>query len=152
MPHLRSLVCLAILAVLAAAAHGQGPPEEYVLYQNDPNPFCNAGGGYVTEFRFALPAASWITFQVLSPDTTLVVTDLVGESLPAGFHSILWDGRGNDGVLLPAGDYPYVMLAYPPTLPPAPDFVDTLVATIECGQPVDETTWCRVKRLFSGGS
>jgi hypothetical protein len=143
MTHLCSVLCLAVAAALVIPAAGQ-IPEEFELYQNDPNPFCNTSGEYVTEFLFFCPEDAFVTLEVLSPDTTLVLAVLVCDTTAAGYNSILWDGRDSGGATLPQNDYPYAMTAYVGR-PPVFDFADTLVATIECVVPVDETTWGAVK-------
>ena len=144
MTHLCSVLCLAIMAALVLPAVGQAP-DEFELYQNDPNPFCNAPGGEATVFAFFCPEEAYVKLQVLSPDTTSVVADLVNETKSAGYHSILWDGTDDDGTPLPLGSYPCAMTAIVGR-PPVFDFADTLMATIEClVVPVDDISWGRVK-------
>ncbi len=143
MTHLRCILCLVVAAALLSPAAGQ-IPEDFELYQNDPNPFCNISGGQVTTFSFFCPEDAFVTLQVLSSDTTLVLADLVSDTTAAGYHSTAWDGTGDGGVVLPQGDYPYVMTAYVGR-PPVFDFADTLIATIECVVPVQEASWGRVK-------
>jgi hypothetical protein len=62
-----------------------GLPHGYALEQNYPNPFNPS-----TEISFELPRASLVqltVFNVLGQ----VVTVLVNEQLPAGYHSVSWD-------------------------------------------------------------
>ncbi len=64
-----------------------------------PNPFHT-----ITNIRFSTPVHGWIR---------LVVYDLLGrpvrrlleERLPAGAHEVVWDGRSDTGMRLPAGVY-----------------------------------------------
>ena len=144
MKNLFPVLCLVVVAALMLPAAAQ-VPDEFALYQNNPNPFCNASGGSATQFQFSCPESAFVTLQVMSPDTTSAVANLVSETMLAGNHSVLWDGRDDGGVPLPLGDYPYVMTAYIGR-PPVFDFADTLMATIEClVVPVDDISWGRVK-------
>lgn len=141
-----SLLCIGIAALLAAPASGQ-VPDDFVLYQNDPNPFCNVSGGDVTEFSFYCPEEAFVLFRVLASDTTSVLVELVSEILAPGYHSLLWNGQDGEGEPLPYGDYPYVMAAFVDR-PPVFDFADTLIATIACIVPVDDISWGSVKSLY----
>jgi hypothetical protein len=143
MAQLISILFFVVAALLVVPAAGQ-VPDEFELYQNDPNPFCNASRNYVTAFSFFCSEDAFVTLQVLSSDTVAVLAELVCDTTAAGYHSIPWDGRDDGGALLAQGDYPYVMTAYVGR-PPVFDFADTLVATIECVVPVHEASWGRVK-------
>ena len=80
-------------------------PQEYLLYQNYPNPF-NAS----TQIRYQLPQPG---------DVSLVVYDITGrrirtllnDSRPAGSHSVLWDGKDQDGRPVGSGAYVYRLQA-----------------------------------------
>jgi hypothetical protein len=141
--HLRAVLCFAVVATLVVPAAGQ-IPDEFELYQNTPNPFCNVSGEEVTTFLFFCPEEAFVMLEVLSPDTTSVLAVLVCDTTAAGYHSVIWDGTDDVATTLPQNDYPYVMTAYVGR-PPVFDFADTLTATIECMVPVDETTWGAVK-------
>ena len=78
-------------------------PSTYVLEQNAPNPF-----NPQTEIRFQLPQAGPVTMRVYDL-LGQVVTVLVDEQLPAGFHRAVWDGRDAAGRAAASGLYFYVM-------------------------------------------
>jgi hypothetical protein len=74
-------------------------PEKIVLYQNYPNPF-----NPETAICFDLAQAA---------ELKLIITNLMGQSVrilfsgmkPAGRHTVQWDGRDNQGRVLPSGIY-----------------------------------------------
>lgn len=82
----------------------QNLPRDFRLSQNYPNPF-----NPQTRIDFYLPA---------SGRTALVVYDLLGrtvkplldEVLPAGPHSVLWEGRNGDGTPAGSGVYFYRLI------------------------------------------
>jgi hypothetical protein len=76
-------------------------PKVYSLDQNYPNPF-----NPTTSIRFALPERSRVTldvFNILGQN----VRQLVNDNLQAGYHSIIFDCRDNDGKELASGVYLY---------------------------------------------
>ena len=75
-------------------------PDDYLLLQNYPNPF-NAS----TIFSFELPKEEQTTLTVYNLNGG-VVARVVDKVLPAGRHSVKWDGA-LDGRLLPSGVYFY---------------------------------------------
>ena len=76
-------------------------PENYQLFQNYPNPFSQN-----TTVRFVLPEAAEINLKIYNVRGQLVKT-LVSGQLESGFHSIAWDGLGNDGKRVASGLYIY---------------------------------------------
>jgi len=62
---------------------------------------------------------------------------------------LIWDGRDSLDVLLPDGDYPYVMVASEP-IPREILFADTLIATIDCDSPVEHRSWGILKEEYRG--
>ncbi|HSQ74659.1 MAG TPA: T9SS type A sorting domain-containing protein, partial [Bacteroidota bacterium] len=81
-------------------------PHAYLLEQNFPNPF-NPG----TQIRFLIPAAGKVTLRVYDILGREVAT-LVDAQLPAGQHTVLFDGsRLSSGVYLYRLDAENVMLA-----------------------------------------
>jgi hypothetical protein len=80
-----------------------GPPRRFFLDQNYPNPF-NSN----TIINFDLPRTG---------DTRLVVYNILGQrvavlvdqTLPAGSHSIRWDGRNSSGNRIASGVYFYLL-------------------------------------------
>ncbi len=76
-------------------------PKGFVLYQNYPNPF-----NPTTGIAFALPDMSPATLTVFNVLGQEVIT-LVDEMLPAGQHSVVWNGRDNHGNAVSSGIYFY---------------------------------------------
>lgn len=75
------------------------------FYQNYPNPF-----NPVTNIRFELSEASSVTlkvYSILGKEIKL----LIEKNLPAGEYSIQWDGKDNEGNILPGGVYFIQMVA-----------------------------------------
>ena len=96
-----TLTVSAVLAIDPLA----GLPEEFTLRQNYPNPFNPS-----TTLRFDLPR---------EVEVSLVVVDLLGrevvrlvdETLPAGYHRVVWDGKLRQGNDAPSGVYIVRMMA-----------------------------------------
>lgn len=89
------------VSVALAAGVGSGLPTEYALEQNYPNPF-----NPTTTINFALPKAGKVevaVFNVLGQQ----VNTLVSDELPAGAHSVVWDGRNSTGNTVSSGIYFY---------------------------------------------
>ncbi|MCD4829008.1 MAG: T9SS type A sorting domain-containing protein [Candidatus Cloacimonetes bacterium] len=76
-------------------------PPALRLAQNTPNPF-----NPETAIDFSLAAPSHITLCVYNIRGQLVNT-LVNDRLPAGTHSVVWDGRDSHGVAAGSGIYLY---------------------------------------------
>jgi len=136
-----SLVALAAPSVFSAA-YAQ-PPLEFELEQNDPNPFCGT-----TVIRFALPQMANARLEVRTPDDAATLRLLIEGELMAGFYSVVWDGRDDDGALVSDGDYPYRL-----TVTDAPGgpllFEDMKIANVSCSTPVETTTWGAIKASFN---
>lgn len=84
-----------------------GTPENYSLYQNYPNPFNPS-----TTIKFSVSNHSFVSikvYNILGKEIKL----LLEENLPTGEHSILWDGKDNEGSSLPSGIYFIQMKAIP---------------------------------------
>lgn len=83
-------------------------PDEYALHQNYPNPF-----NPTTTIRYDLPEQSSVS---------LVIYDILGREVQswqwlqqeAGFKSVVWDGRDNQGNALSGGIYIYRISAGSP--------------------------------------
>lgn len=138
------VIVLMAFSVLVQGAPAIQPPDAFVLNQNDPNPFCPASVGGNTDIRMTVAQQSRIVLQVWGSDTTAVVRTLVNGVLPAGYHSVLWDGRDDNGSILVDGGYPYAMTATDPESGEQIYF-GMLVATVECGTAARPTTWGRIK-------
>ena len=81
--------------------NGNPLPDQYRLYQNSPNPF-NPG----TSIEFDLPRrclATMSIYNVLGQQVRVLVND----DLPAGRHSIYWDGTDSGGGSVSTGVYFY---------------------------------------------
>ena len=76
-------------------------PEKLELFDNHPNPFNNE-----TLIRFSLPGQEFITLQIFNINGQLV-RNLVNNSLPAGQHSVRWDGKDNESRIVASGTYLY---------------------------------------------
>ncbi len=76
-------------------------PRSFTLFQNYPNPF-----NPETEIRFYLDKQRSVELRVYN---TLgqVVKSLVKAKLPAGFHTVVWDGTNDAGRQMPSGVYMY---------------------------------------------
>jgi len=86
-------------------------PARYELEQNYPNPF-----NPTTTIEFTLPHRANVeitVYNVLGQQ----VYNLVSQSLPAGTHSVEWDGRDKSGNTVSTGIYLYRLRA--------DDFVET---------------------------
>ena len=66
-------------------------PVVFALRQNKPNPFHQG-----TSIAFDMPVASRVTLEVVSVGGRVVRT-LVSDNMPAGRHSVSWDGRDAEG-------------------------------------------------------
>jgi hypothetical protein len=79
--------------------------DEFVLENNYPNPF-----NPVTTIDFKVPKTSDISIVVYNTLGQKVRT-LVDASMPAGKHSVTWDGKNDIGNMLPTGMYFYTLEA-----------------------------------------
>jgi hypothetical protein len=78
-------------------------PTDYALRQNYPNPFNPA-----TQIRYDVPKPSRVRIDVFNVLGQKIRT-LVDEQKPAGSHTVLWDGRMDNGDLAASGVYTYRM-------------------------------------------
>ncbi len=76
-------------------------PRVFALDQNYPNPF-NSG----TAIAFDLPYGEMVDLTVYTISGQKVAT-LVRGTRAAGYHQVLWDGRGEDGAELASGVFLY---------------------------------------------
>lgn len=80
-------------------------PESYALHQNYPNPFNPA-----TTIHFDLPYQSKVkleVFNILGQRVALLMDGI----LPAGYRSVIWNGRSDKGIELASGLYIYRLKA-----------------------------------------
>lgn len=74
-------------------------PNVYALHQNYPNPFNPS-----TRIQFDLPKqidASLKVYDIMGREVAI----LINESMIAGYHRKLWEGRDQRGVQVPSGIY-----------------------------------------------
>jgi hypothetical protein len=81
-------------------------PASYELSQNFPNPFNPA-----TTIRYGLPNAERVTLKVYNLLGEEVVTLIDHESIEAGYHAAIWDGRTQHGQPVASGIYLYRLRA-----------------------------------------
>jgi len=77
----------------------QGLPTEFFLSQNYPNPF---NSKTIIEYQLLNP--SEVTIKIYNIAGQLVRA-LVDEKQPAGYYSVHWDGKGQNGADLSSGVY-----------------------------------------------
>jgi hypothetical protein len=80
-------------------------PSDYGLGQNYPNPY-----NLETQIGYQLPQAGKVTLTVYNVSGQLVRT-LINEQMPAGYHSVVWDGRTDNGMQVSSGIYFYKIQA-----------------------------------------
>ncbi|RME19554.1 MAG: T9SS C-terminal target domain-containing protein, partial [Candidatus Zixiibacteriota bacterium] len=80
-------------------------PTEYSLNQNYPNPF-----NPTTEISFALPEAANVTLDIYNV-LGQRVTSLINGELPAGEHTVTWNGTNDAGASVASGVYFYRLTA-----------------------------------------
>lgn len=80
-------------------------PRAYLLEQNYPNPF-----NPLTTIAFQVPEASRVVLRIYNIIGQEVATLLDGEH-PAGRHTVVWNGRTNEGGNAASGMYFYSMTA-----------------------------------------
>jgi len=69
--------------------------------------------GQTDSIIFSLDENAEVVLKIYDENGTLVSMENLG-TLEAGMHSYLWDGRSNDGVMLPDGEYTYELKAITP--------------------------------------
>jgi len=87
------------------AATTRAVPKTYSLGQNRPNPF-----NPETAIEFGLPTPSHATLRVYTVSGRLVRT-VIDRALPAGFHTVRWEGRDEQGRSAASGVYFYELRA-----------------------------------------
>ncbi|MDP8238689.1 MAG: T9SS type A sorting domain-containing protein [Candidatus Hatepunaea meridiana] len=92
-----------LLAMLTGDAYKSPPmiPEDYFLAQNYPNPF-NA----TTKIRYGLPEDGLVRIAIYDLMGRRVRT-LLNESMRAGYHTMIWDGKTSTGTQVSSGLYFY---------------------------------------------
>ncbi len=87
--------------ITGLAEAGSTPPHRYALEQNYPNPF-----NPTTRIPFQLARSGHVRIEIFNAlgQSTALLQD---NYLPAGSHAVQWDGRSNEGELVPGGLYFY---------------------------------------------
>ena len=80
-------------------------PQRFELSQNYPNPFNPS-----THIRFELPKAALISLAVFN-SLGQEVRRLVNGQKPAGYHTVIWNGKDQNGRAVPSGVYHYRLQA-----------------------------------------
>lgn len=135
-----TILLLSLFAPVAAHAG----PASWGLEQNVPDPFCP--DSTTTLITYALDIDCRAIIEVHLFDSADIVRTLVDEQLPAGQHSVLWDGRNDQGEMLPDGQYDIGMMVeyggHYYLLPKR-------VATIECPlTPARDTRWGTIRLIY----
>ncbi len=89
----------------AASGFDSATPLDYALAPSYPNPFRS-----VATIQYALPSAEHVVMEVFDIVGRRVAL-LVDEEMEAGYHSVVWDGRGAAGADLASGVYLYRLRA-----------------------------------------
>lgn len=105
---MRTAVLVGLVLALSAAYATSQIPDEFVLHQNDPNPFCPLDDSGGTTISYEMSRAAYVVLEVLSPDSLEVERVLVQGYRPAGYHAVMWDGRDDAGIPVEDGLYPNV--------------------------------------------
>ncbi|KAA3633681.1 MAG: T9SS C-terminal target domain-containing protein [Calditrichaeota bacterium] len=89
------------MAEIVSVSKGTELPDSFELYQNYPNPF-----NPETTIGFALPQQSSVVLEVYNVLGKKVKV-LINETMPAGHHTAVWDGRNQSGSEAASGIYLY---------------------------------------------
>lgn len=94
------------VSIIADANDGDTPmPTRFGLEQNFPNPF-----NPTTTIRFSLPRSGQVSLEIYNI-LGQPVAQPVEETLPAGEHDVVWDGRDHGGEPVASGIYVYRLRA-----------------------------------------
>ena len=80
-------------------------PDEYILNQNYPNPFSSS-----TTITYDMPETQKVMIRIFDIKGRLIRT-LANEDQNAGYKTVIWDGKNDDGDQVSAGIYFYQMHA-----------------------------------------
>lgn len=102
----RSMFTFDLGQLTALGSTAENPlPGDFELLQNYPNPFNGE-----TEIRFSLRKEARVTLEIFDIGGRKVKT-LLAENLPAGWHTVSWDGSNAQGFSAASGTYIYRMKA-----------------------------------------
>jgi hypothetical protein len=88
-----------------ASDNGNSMPADFLVEQNRPNPFNPR-----TTIEFSLPHSARVTIDIYNLLGETIRT-LVSQTMPAGDHSVVWDGRADSGGEVSSGIYFYRLRA-----------------------------------------
>lgn len=96
----------------AAPPVATATPHSFKLHQNYPNPFALGVDGKATMIRFDLPGKETVQVElaIYNLSGQLVRRLLIGERAP-GAYEMPWDGRNEQGHLVPSGAYIFKLKA-----------------------------------------
>ena len=81
-------------------------PSAFALQKNAPNPF-----NPMTVIKYQLPVAGNLVLLEVFDISGQRIRTLVNETQPAGYHEVVWDGRGDSGQQMSSGMYFYRLKA-----------------------------------------
>lgn len=84
----------------------KGRPETYEISQNYPNPF-----NPYTTISYQLPQDESLVQLFVYNVAGQVVRRLVNTHQSAGFYQVVWDGKNDEGIVLPSGMYVYRLMS-----------------------------------------
>jgi len=144
----RILTCAFVLLAALPVMADEPTPEVFMLEPPTPDPFCNDA---TTLIRVQSPRAGEAKLFILGPDEHTIVRWLtfVGEwdFMDPGIHDFHWDGRDDNGALLPDETY-LVHFEAAECWTCDPDFIAQAYVTIDCPTATDAAPWQRIKRWF----
>ena len=76
-------------------------PDYYALEQNYPNPFNPS-----TSIRYQIKESGWVSLSIYNIRGQMI-RNLINQNLQAGDYNIEWDGRDENGLIVPSGTYIY---------------------------------------------
>ena len=95
-----------IVVGVEESAPARSKKQQLRLLQNEPNPF-----SHLTSISYQLPADARVLLSVHDVCGRLIAS-LVDEQQHAGFHTLHWNGKSEDGTTLPSGVYFYRLTAH----------------------------------------
>jgi hypothetical protein len=105
--HLIIPIHMKVDSILTGLNQSAEIPREYQLFQNYPNPF-----NPTTTIRYGLNQVSDVKLKIYNLLGQEIRT-LISAPQEAGHHSIMWDGRDNNGIPVASGIYIYQLTANP---------------------------------------
>jgi flagellar hook capping protein FlgD len=101
----RLLLMVLVVGCVASPSTGSGAISDVTI---GPAAF-NPNFGEQVRLAYTLAGADAVTIRIYDPDGGLIKTLVDGAKRPAGTHSEPWDGRDNDGKIVPDEAYTYTI-------------------------------------------